>query len=193
MKFMDRFVETPNGIKPHHLQKELKSMLTPREKVEEAYELTDNWFIFTDKRLIIRDTLPAEAGDIPTLSIPYRSITHFSLTPLQEESVGNRLTIWLSGDQEPIQKDLAVSPQIPELHQTLADYVLNKHSPWLNKQLILKRQSGLRTVQALGLTGAAVLSILYLKKSHGHKKAPAPADAFSTKALKQLIHHKLKG
>lgn len=179
-------LNTPADQKPAHYQKELKTILTRGEKVEKAFPLATDIFVFTDKRLIIAEAITVGSVSAACHSIPYRSIAHFSFTPAAAPAEGLQLSLWLHGDPAPFQLVLAPAPQNTELQKTLAEYVLNRHSTWLNQQMAWKKQSGLRTVQAMGLTGAAVLSLLYYRKKHPKPKSPL-TERLSPVALAALL------
>lgn len=191
MKLFNAFKSNPADLKPATLQKELKTILTPHEKVEKAYLLPQTVCIFTDKRLIIGDTVGFAENSAPCHSIPYRSVTHFSITPFEDQSPGMQLFIWLHGDAVPLELTLDDSPGASELHSTLGDYVLNKHSPWLNKQLMWKKQSGLKSLPALGLTGAAMLAVICIHHKH-RKEKPSLSEKLIPAALTAIVLKKLK-
>lgn len=193
MKLIDTHMNIPTEYKPSVLQKELKEVLTRGEKVEKVYPIAQIVFVFTDKRLIIRGTAGISQDSVPVHSIPYRSITHFSMEPMKETVVGTQLYIWLQGDSIPLQKELVPSPMVTALHQTLADYVLNRHSPWLNKQLAWKKRSGLSTIKALVFTGTAVMSVVRFQKMHRKPVSSVTKMTCPTSALAALLSKKLKG
>ncbi len=192
MKQLQAFMHPRADFKLSALQKELKAILTPHETVEKAYLLAQNIFVFTDKRLIIGDPVGFAEAQFPCHTIPYRSITHFSLIPLPDLTAGMELSIWLQGDSQPLLIPLDESPAMPELHCSLADYVLNKHSPWLNKHLMWKKDPKFTIIRAVGITGAALLTATYFKRKRRNEKASL-TDAISSSALKALVLKKLKG
>lgn len=192
MKQLKAYLHPRTDFKLSALQKELKGILTPHEKVEKAYLLAQSIFVFTDKRLIIGDPVGFAEVQFPCHTIPYRSITHFSLAPMPDLTAGMELSLWLQGDTQPLLIPLDESPAMPELHRSLADYVLNKYSPWLNKQLMWKKDPKLTIFRAVGITGAAFLTAAYFKKKRRNEKASL-TDAMSSSALKALILKKLKG
>lgn len=193
MELIKGMMKVPSDVKPSDIQRELKAVLTRNEKVEKAYLLPQSIFVFTDKRLIIQDAAAATDETAPCHSIPYRSITHFGMAPMQESASEVQLSIWLHGDAMPIRKELERSPIVSELHCTLADYVLNKHSPWMNKQLSWKKKSCFSTAKAFGFTGAAVLSVMCFKRMHKKHRIPVPSIASPASAIAALLRKAIKG
>lgn len=57
-------------------------------------------------------------------SIPYKSITHFSIETAGNFDLDAELKIWISGTQLPIEKQLNKNLNIYELQSVLANYVL---------------------------------------------------------------------
>ena len=61
------------------LQAEFERVLAPGERVERAYQLIRDQFVFTDKRLILVDRQGMTGSKVEYHSLPYRAITHFSV------------------------------------------------------------------------------------------------------------------
>lgn len=60
-------------------QKELQDVLMPEEKVDLAFKLVRDLLVFTEKRLIIVDKQGMTGKKVEYKSIPYRSISRFSV------------------------------------------------------------------------------------------------------------------
>ncbi len=106
------------------VQKEFANILSPFEQVEQAYKLINDLFIFTDKRLILVDKQGVTVKKIGYHSIPFSSITHFSIETTGHFDLDAELKIWISGDSKPICKQFNESHNIYELQSVLAHYVL---------------------------------------------------------------------
>ena len=81
-------------------------------------------FIFTDKRLILVDKQGLTGKKMECHSVPYRSITHFSIETAGNFDLDAELKIWISGQAVPIVKQFNKSLNIYELQSVLAQYVL---------------------------------------------------------------------
>jgi hypothetical protein len=57
-------------------------------------------------------------------SIPYKSITHFSIETAGSFDLDAELKIWISGNALPLQKQFNKNLNIYELQTVLAEYVL---------------------------------------------------------------------
>nr|WP_246566177.1 PH domain-containing protein [Tissierella simiarum] len=106
------------------MQNEYANVLAENEQVEKAYKLIRDIFIFTSKRLILVDKQGMTGKKIEYHSIPYRSITHFSIETAGNFDLDAELKIWISGTQAPIQKQFNKNLNIYELQSVLASYIL---------------------------------------------------------------------
>ncbi|APU60330.1 PH domain-containing protein [Clostridium botulinum] len=106
------------------VEKEYSNVLAENERVEKAYKLIRDMFIFTNKRLILVDKQGMTARKIEYHSIPYKAITHFSIETAGNFDLDAELKIWISETQLPIEKQFNKSLNIYELQSVLANYVL---------------------------------------------------------------------
>ena len=104
--------------------KEYDKILAANEKIEKVYKLVRDLFIFTNKRLILVDKQGVTGKKTEYHSIPYRSITHFSIETAGHFELEAELKIWISGTALPIEKQFNSSLNIYELQQALAEYCL---------------------------------------------------------------------
>jgi hypothetical protein len=111
-------------IDPARIQEEFSQILAPGEKVEHAYQLIRDYFVFTDKRFVVVDKQGITGSKIDYHSIPYKSITHFSIETGGTFDLDAELKIWISGTAAPIQKQFNKKLSIYEVQSVLASYVL---------------------------------------------------------------------
>ncbi|MGG7057754.1 PH domain-containing protein [Clostridium nigeriense] len=106
------------------IRKEYNNILSSTERIEKAYKLIRDMFIFTDKRLILVDKQGVTGKKTEYHSIPYKSITHFSIETAGHFDLEAELKIWISGTALPIQKQFNSSLNVYELQRVLAEYCL---------------------------------------------------------------------
>jgi hypothetical protein len=111
-------------IDPAKIQKEFGQILAPGEQVERAYQLIRDYFIFTDKRLVLVDKQGLTGSKVEYHSIPYKSVTHFSVETAGTFDLEAELKIWISGAPVPIQKQFNKKLNVYEVQAVLASYVL---------------------------------------------------------------------
>jgi hypothetical protein len=121
---LDGMLGNASKIDAEKIQKEFAQLLAPNEKVEHAYQLIRDYFVFTDKRLVLVDKQGLTGSKVEYHSIPYKSITHFSVETAGTFDLDAELKIWLSGMSQPLQKQFTKKLSIYEVQAVLANYVL---------------------------------------------------------------------
>jgi hypothetical protein len=106
------------------LQAEFAQVLADGERVEKAYQLIRDMFLFTDKRLIFVNKQNLTGSKVEYQSIPYRSITRFSVETGGTFDLDAELKLWLTGNPSPIQIQFNKKLSIYEVQRVLAGYVL---------------------------------------------------------------------
>jgi hypothetical protein len=124
MGLLDGMLGNASEIDPAKIQKEFGQILAPGEQVERAYQLIRDYFIFTDKRLVLVDKQGLTGSKVEYHSIPYKSVTHFSVETAGTFDLEAELKIWISGAPVPIQKQFNKKLNVYEVQAVLASYVL---------------------------------------------------------------------
>ncbi|MBD7986889.1 PH domain-containing protein [Luteimonas sp. Sa2BVA3] len=124
MGLLDGLLGNASKIDPAQIQQEFAKVLVPGERVEHAYKLIRDYFVFTDKRFVIVDKQGLTGSKVEYHSIPYRSITHFSVETAGSFDLDAELRIWISGMPAPVQKQFNKQLSIYEVQAVLASYVL---------------------------------------------------------------------
>ncbi|MBQ6819957.1 MAG: PH domain-containing protein [Clostridium sp.] len=106
------------------IREDYGNVITENETIEKAYKLIRDLFIFTNKRLILVDKQGMTGKKTEYHSIPYRSITHFSIETAGHFDLEAELKIWISGTALPIQKQFNSSLNVYELQKVLAEYCM---------------------------------------------------------------------
>lgn len=123
MGFLDALINNASKIDNNKIQGEFAQVLAPGEIVEHAYQLFRDYFVFTSKRLVLVDKQGITGSKIEYHSIPYKSITHFSVETAGTFDLDAELKIWISGTPAPIQKRFNKQLSIYEVQAVLAGYV----------------------------------------------------------------------
>ena len=124
MGLLDGMMGNASKINPSQIQAEFTQIMAPGERVEHAYQLIRDYFVFTDKRFVLVDKQGLTGKKIEYHSIPYRNITHFSVETAGTFDLDAELKIWISGTKDPIQKTFNKKLSIYEVQSVLASYVL---------------------------------------------------------------------
>lgn len=124
MSIFDGLMGNASEVSIAEVQKEFANILADHERIEKAYKLIRDMFLFTDKRLILVDRQGVTGKKVEYHSIPYRSIHHFSIERAGHFDLDAELKLWISGSETPIIKQFNRSLDIYELQRVLATYVL---------------------------------------------------------------------
>jgi hypothetical protein len=122
--FFDGMIGNASEVNVSEVQNDFAKVLSSNERIEKAYKLIRDLFIFTNKRLILVDKQGITGKKVEYHSIPYKSITHFSIETAGNFDLDAELKIWISGNAVPVQKQFNKSLNIYELQSVLAEYVL---------------------------------------------------------------------
>lgn len=121
---LDGLLGNASEIEVSEIQNDFARVLAPGERIEKAYQLIRDLFVFTDKRLILVDKQGLTGKKIEYHSLPYRSITHFSVETAGHFDLDAELKIWISGTPMPVRKQFNKNLNIYEVQSVLAGYVL---------------------------------------------------------------------
>ncbi|WP_454190992.1 PH domain-containing protein [Paenibacillus sp. Marseille-Q7038] len=125
MGFFDGLLGNASQVNLNEIQKEFAPLLAPSEQIERAYKLIRDMFIFTNKRLIIVDKQGLTGRKVEYHSVPYKSISHYSIETAGHFDMEAELKIFISSSTVPIQKNFNKSTNIYEVQSVLSHYILN--------------------------------------------------------------------
>lgn len=107
------------------VEKELQGVLIATEKVDLAFKLVRDLVVFTDKRLIIVDKQGVTGKKVDYKSIPYRSISRFSVETSGHFDLDAELKIWISSAELPAESlQFRKDKNIIAIQQALAAAIL---------------------------------------------------------------------
>jgi hypothetical protein len=106
------------------LQRDLNALLVEGEQVVRAFRIVRDLFIFTDKRLILVDKQGMTGKKAEYHSIPYRSITHFSVETAGHFDMDAEMKIYISSNPTPIEREFRRGADIVGVQKTLAAFIL---------------------------------------------------------------------
>jgi len=124
MGLLDGMLGNASKIDARKVQGEFAEILAPGETVEHAFQLIRDLLVFTDKRFVLVDRQGVTGSKVEYHSIPYKSITHFSIETAGTFDLDAELKIWISGTAAPVQKRFNKKLSIYEVQSVLASYVL---------------------------------------------------------------------
>ena len=99
MGFLDGLTGNASRVDSSAAAQEYGRLLAQDEPVQAAFQLVRDAVLLTDRRLIFIDKQGMTGRKISYHSVPYRSITHFSVETAGSFDLDAELTISLSGGQ----------------------------------------------------------------------------------------------
>jgi hypothetical protein len=125
MSLLSSVLGNAGVVAPDKLEADYAQLLTEGEKIEVGFAVFRDTFIFTDKRLIIVDVQGMTGRKIEYLSIPYSSVTKFSVETAGRFDLDAELKIWVGSDLDPIKKKFNKKVNIYDLQKVLAGFTLS--------------------------------------------------------------------
>lgn len=123
MGLFDGILGNASRVDPAAAAQEYGRLLGPGEQVQAAYLLIRDAILFTDRRLVLVDKQGLTGRKIEYHTIPYRSITHFSVETAGTFDLDAELKIYLSGAPMPIQKQFGKGVDVYEVQALLTAFV----------------------------------------------------------------------
>ncbi len=124
MGLLNSLMGNAGEMSVQELEKEVAQLLTEGEQIAQGFKLIRDFFVFTNKRMLMVDKQGLSGKKVSYHSIPYKSVTQFSLETAGTFDMDAELKIWISGDPKPIEQTLSKSCNILELQRELARHVL---------------------------------------------------------------------
>lgn len=107
------------------VERQLADILIPNEQVELAFVLIRDLIVFTEKRLILVDKQGVTGKKTSYKSIPYRSISRFTVETSGHFDLDAELKIWVSSAVNPAEVlQFKSDDNVVEIQQALAAAVL---------------------------------------------------------------------
>ena len=124
MGLLDGLLGNASEIDLAKLGNEFAPVLIPGEGLEKAFRLIRDLVVFTNKRLIMVNKQGLTGTKVEYHSLPYRSITHFSIESAGHFDLDAELKVWMSGLHEPFEFKVAKGTNVLDLQRILATHIL---------------------------------------------------------------------
>jgi hypothetical protein len=124
MGFLDGLMGNASEVKSEDVAEELAPILADAEHVQRVFKVIRDMFVFTDRRLLLIDKQGITGSKVDYLSLPYRSMTCFSVETAGHFDLDAELKIWMSGRSEPVVKELKKGTDVVGIQQLLANGIL---------------------------------------------------------------------
>jgi len=115
---------TASQVTPEELQQEFTPVLIDGEQITGAFKVVRDLYVFTQSRLIFADKQGLTGKKVEYHSIPYKSISQFSVETAGTFDADAELKIYISGNPNPIKKEFRGRTDIVQIQRMLASHVL---------------------------------------------------------------------
>ncbi len=124
MGIINKVLGNTGEVSKEKLQTDYSKILMTTETVDLGFKLFRDTFMFTNKRLIIVDKQGLTGRKVEYLSLPYKSISRFSLETNGTFDLDAELKIWISSENLPsISKKFNKSVDVYEVQKLLTEYI----------------------------------------------------------------------
>ena len=104
------------------IRDDLAPLLAPDEQLQRAFGLVRDLIVFTDRRLVFIDKQGVTGSKVEYLSVPYRSITMFSIETAGHFDLEAELKIWVSGQATPLTRSIGRNAGAQDIVSLLAQH-----------------------------------------------------------------------
>lgn len=122
MGILDALLGNASEIDVNSVARELAPIIGRNEEIQQVFKVIRDMYVFTNYRLILIDKQGITGKKVDYHSIPYRQITQFKVETAGHFDLDAELKIWVSGQDNPIQKELK-KDTVVGIQQTLATYM----------------------------------------------------------------------
>jgi len=123
MGLLSNLMGNASEVDPKELENEFSNILFETEKIESAFKIFRDKWVFTNKRLIMQDVQGMTGKKKEYHSVPYKSVTHFLVETAGSFDADCEIKIWISGNPTPLEKELKKGIDVIGLQKTLAGYI----------------------------------------------------------------------
>ena len=124
MGLLDSLMGNASEVNLDELTQELSPIMADNESLTLAYKVIRDMFVFTNKRLILIDKQGVTGKKVSYHSVPYKSITHFEVETAGTFDMDAELKIWISGQKDPLIKELKRGTDVVGIQKTIANMSL---------------------------------------------------------------------
>ena len=126
MSLVNAIFGTASKISPEDIQSEFSPLLVEGEEIVGAFKVVRDLFVFTQCRLILADKQGLTGSKTEYHSIPYKSISQFSVETAGLFDMDADLKIYISSNPTPLKKEFKKGTDIIQIQKLLATYVVTR-------------------------------------------------------------------
>ena len=124
MSIINNLFGNATEVDTEKLQSEFGEIIIDGEEIEAAFKIFRDKWVFTNKRLIMLNVQGVTGSKREYHSIPYSSITHFSIETGGTFDGDCEMKLWVRGLSSPMVKEFKRDLDIKGLQRMLAKHIL---------------------------------------------------------------------
>lgn len=125
MGLFNKLLGNASEVSVEKLTEKYQRLLSDTEEIEMGFELFRDTFVFTNKRLILIDVQGLTGSKVEYKSLPYKSISRFSLETAGTFDLDAELKIWVSSETLPsVSKKFNRSIDVYQVQKFIAGKVM---------------------------------------------------------------------
>ena len=125
MGLFNKLLGNASEVSVEKLTEKYQRLLSDTEEIEMGFELFRDTFVFTNKRLILTEVQGLTGSKVEYKSLPYKSISRFSLETAGTFDLDAELKIWVSSETLPsVSKKFNSSIDVYQVQKFLAGKVM---------------------------------------------------------------------
>ena len=124
MGLMNAIFGTASQIDPNELASEFGPILFDGEEITGAFKVVRDLFVLTQCRLIIADKQGITGKKVEYHSIPYKSISQFSVETAGRFDLDAELKIYISSNPIPLKREFKKGADIIQIQKLLAKHIM---------------------------------------------------------------------
>lgn len=123
--FANAVFGTASEIDPKKIEEEFEPILFDEEEITGAFRLVRDLIVFTRCRMIFVDKQGVTGSKREYHSIPYKSISQFSVETAGRFDMDGELKIWISSNQTSIVKEFKKGTDIISIQKMMAKNIFS--------------------------------------------------------------------
>ena len=120
MSLLNALLGNASDVDPAEVERDYAHVLLPGEAVEVAFRMVRDLYVFTDWRMLLIDRQGLTGRKVELMTVPYRSITAFSVETAGTFDMDSELKVWVSGQNGPIQRTLKKGANIEGVQKAIS-------------------------------------------------------------------------
>lgn len=123
MGWLGQLLGNADEVNTASVERDVQDLMGEGERVSRAFQTLRDLLLFTDRRLLMIDQQGVTGSHREVVSVPYRSITHFTVVTSGHLDVDAEFRIWIQGQANPIYRKFTRADSIKAVLNALGTFI----------------------------------------------------------------------